>query len=67
MKKFEGPLRTLVTVVLALATNVVVDVAFDLPMLARWAIVVTVVLLVTLLLGALRRRVDAEATDRNRA
>lgn len=57
MKKFEGALRMLATVVLALAINVVLDLAYDLPMLARWTIVLSVVLLANLLIEALRRRV----------
>jgi hypothetical protein len=63
---FEGARRTLVTVVLALAVNVALDVAFDLPMLARWAVVLGVVLLVNLSIEAVRRRADAEGRDLDR-
>jgi hypothetical protein len=66
VKRFEGSLRTLVTVVLALAINVVLDIALDLPMLARWAVVVSVVLLVSVVGEAVRRRVDAEGSDPHR-
>ncbi len=66
MRMFEGARRTLVTVVLALAVNVALDVAFDLPMLARWAVVLCVVLLVNLSIEAVRRRADAEGRDLDR-
>jgi hypothetical protein len=66
MGKCEGALRTVATVVLALAINVVLDIAFDLPMLARWAIVLSVVLLVNLLIEAVRRRADAGRPDPDR-
>ncbi len=66
MRMFEGARRTLVTVVLALAVNVALDVAFDLPMLARWAVVLGVVLLVNLSIEAVRRRADAEGRDLDR-
>ncbi|WP_369138300.1 hypothetical protein [Modestobacter versicolor] len=51
-----GALRTLVTVVLALAVNLVLDVAFDLTVPARWAVVVGVVLVADLAVQAVRRR-----------
>ncbi|SDF38995.1 hypothetical protein SAMN05660485_03241 [Blastococcus fimeti] len=59
----EGALRLFATVVLALAVNAVLDIAFDLPVLARWAVAVAVVLLVGLLIGAVRRRALAEGPD----
>lgn len=47
------------TVLVALAGNALLDLAFDLPMLARWAIVVAVVLLATVVIEVRGRRVDA--------
>ncbi|WP_369134077.1 hypothetical protein [Modestobacter sp. I12A-02662] len=62
----EGALRTLVTAVLVLAVNVVLDIALDLPVLVRWAVVLSVVLLVTVSFEAVRRRADAAGPARNR-
>ncbi|MGY2080420.1 hypothetical protein [Modestobacter sp. SYSU DS0657] len=49
----------------ALAGNAVLDLAFDLPMLVRWAVVVSVVLLASVLIEVRRRRVDASRADQD--
>ena len=57
----EGPVRMLATVGVALLTNLVLDLAFDLPVLVRWAIALTVVLLLTVSFELARRRVAGQA------
>ena len=59
MRKHEGTIRILATVVAALLINFVLDVAFDLPMLIRGGIALAVVLLLTLLIEVVRRRAAA--------
>lgn len=66
MRKHEGALRTLAIVVVALLANILLDVAFDLPMLVRWGIVLAVVLLLTYLIEVVRRRAAAQQADRAR-
>ena len=46
--------------------NVVLDIAFDLPMLTRWGIALTVVLACVVLLEAVRRRAAAERPENSR-
>lgn len=56
MTTSPGVPRTAATVIFALAANVALDIAFDLHMLARWAIVLAVVLLAGALIEVRRRR-----------
>ncbi|TFV64799.1 hypothetical protein E4P41_00770 [Geodermatophilus sp. DF01-2] len=64
MRRHEGTIRTLATVVVAFLINLVLDVAFDLPMLVRWGIALTVVLLLAFLVEVVRRRAAVRQTDR---
>jgi hypothetical protein len=66
MRRFGGTLRTLATVVLVLVINLVLDVAFDLAMLVRWAVALFVVLLLTVAIPVVRRRVAVQGPDSNR-
>ena len=65
MKRFGGALGTLATVVFGLLVNLILDVAFDLPMLVRWAIALIVLLLLTFSIEVVRRRVVAQGPDSN--
>ncbi len=62
MTRREGTLRMLPTLVLAFLVNAVLDVAFDLPMLVRWSIAATVVVVAVALIEVRRRRAGADST-----
>ncbi len=62
MRRPDGTLRTLATLTIAFLVNALLDVAFDLPMLVRWSIAVTVVLVLVAVLDARRRRAGAPST-----
>jgi hypothetical protein len=59
-------LRTLAIVVVALAVNLAVDVAFDLPVVVRWAIAVAAVLLLLRLLDRRRSEPRGDADEQRR-
>ncbi|GAA2721121.1 hypothetical protein [Cellulomonas aerilata] len=63
MRRSDGTLRTLPTLVLAVLVNIALDVAFDLPMLVRWSIALIVVLVPVALIEAHRRRAGADRTS----
>lgn len=63
MNGAAGIARTAVVVLVALAVNVALDVAFDLPMLVRWAVALVVVLALTALLETGRRRRSRQQLD----
>ncbi len=56
----RGATRLLGTVVVALVANLVLDVAFDLPMLVRWGLALAAVLAVVAVLRAGGRRADVQ-------
>ncbi|WP_380164009.1 hypothetical protein [Jannaschia sp. R86511] len=57
--------RTAAVVLVALAVNIVLDVSFDLPVLARWGVALAVVILLTTLLEVARRRSTRRRLDRS--
>jgi hypothetical protein len=59
-------LRTLAIVVVALAVNLALDVAFDLPVVVRWAIAVAAVLLLLRLLDRRRPEPRGDADEQRR-
>jgi hypothetical protein len=56
MDRLNGFFGTLLFVVVGLATNLVLDVAFDLATAARWAIALAAMLLLTAAVEVSRRR-----------
>lgn len=56
MSKHEGTIRTIVIVLVALVLNAVLDVAFGASLLVRLGVTVAVVVLLTGLIEAVRRR-----------
>lgn len=60
-----GIARTFVVVLVALSVNIVLDVAFDLPMLVRWGVALVVVLAMTTLFEVARRRANRRQVDRS--
>lgn len=65
MTTFPGAPRTAAIVVFALAANVALDIAFDLPMLVRWAIVLAVALLASVSIDVRRRRTHERTAGPN--
>lgn len=61
MNRSHTTLRTVLTVLIALAVNVILDAAFDLPMLVRWGIALGAVLAVVAVIEAIRRRAASTA------
>lgn len=66
MSSHEGVIRIFLIVLVALSANLVLDIAFELPMLARWGIALAVVLLLTFVVEVIHRRVGGRARDESR-
>lgn len=59
-------IRVFLIVLVALSANLVLDVAFDLPMLGRWGIALTVMLLLTFVVEVVHRRVGGQSRIESR-